>query len=153
MPSSINFGSLRRRVQIHELHDRGVPVEDISSEVGVDVRVVRAYLSRIKPKMLPIAELRDAHWMDDAVCREEDIGLFYPTVQGTKCVELKARAKKLCSGCPVAEKCLRYAESNYEGFGVWGGVDFTNFVYHFDEQTGEIIRKTRGRYGQVKKVS
>lgn len=37
--------------------------------------------------------------------------------------EERARAAKLCTGCPVIVECGEAAEANGERFGVWGGAD------------------------------
>lgn len=34
------------------------------------------------------------------------------------------KAVALCKVCPVADKCLQYAQDNNEQFGIWGGVVF-----------------------------
>lgn len=36
--------------------------------------------------------------------------------------ETQELAKAICSNCPLVEACLRYALSNKEEHGVWGGM-------------------------------
>lgn len=57
-------------------------------------------------------------WQDDALCREVDGDLFFPT-EGR---EHLAEAKRLCAGCPVRTQCLTFALEGNERFGVWGGL-------------------------------
>jgi len=54
-------------------------------------------------------------WMDEAICAQTDPEAFFPE-QGAS----TADAKKVCSGCPVRERCLQYALRNKERFGIWG---------------------------------
>lgn len=56
-------------------------------------------------------------WRKDAACRDEEIGIFFPSFgQSLK------KAKEICNACPVREQCLRYALYTDEEFGVWGGM-------------------------------
>jgi WhiB family redox-sensing transcriptional regulator len=59
----------------------------------------------------------DREWMIDGACTGEPPSLFYPT-QG----HVPARAKDICRGCPVKEKCLDYSIEIRDWEGVWGGV-------------------------------
>lgn len=68
----------------------------------------------------------DLTWMDDAACRTpmpgftraEWVHVFFPERGETHLVTL---AKSVCSLCPVAEECGRFAlETNQRG-GTWGG--------------------------------
>ena len=56
-------------------------------------------------------------WRDEAACAEHDGALWFPERGG-----FTAEAKRICTGCPVREECLEYAETNIIKFGVWGGL-------------------------------
>lgn len=56
-------------------------------------------------------------WQEDALCNQTDPEAFFPEKGGST-----REAKKVCNGCEVAEKCLEYAMSNDERFGIWGGL-------------------------------
>ena len=43
--------------------------------------------------------------------------LFFPERGGSS-----APAKRVCSTCPVKERCAAYAIDNFERHGVWGGL-------------------------------
>lgn len=65
-------------------------------------------------------------WQRQAKCKGALAEAFYPPVR----VETKderdyreARAKKICSNCPVAEQCLAHALANRETHGIWGGLN------------------------------
>lgn len=46
-------------------------------------------------------------------------GLYFSRIEADL-----ARAKQLCSWCPVRERCLKGAVARREPWGVWGGVIF-----------------------------
>jgi len=75
-------------------------------------------------------------WWDDARCRTDAAGLghlfFSEEIQDI------ARAKTICSSCPVIAPCLSGALERREPFGVWGGQLFLN---------GRIlaVKRRRGR--------
>lgn len=56
-------------------------------------------------------------WMAEGVCAQADPEAFFPE-RGHSATD----AKKLCMSCPVRGRCLDYALSNHERFGVWGGL-------------------------------
>ena len=58
-------------------------------------------------------------WRDDALCRGKPTNLFYPE----RSHAIAARAKKVCSSCPVSAECLEESLVNGEMFGIWGGLD------------------------------
>lgn len=33
------------------------------------------------------------------------------------------QAKRICTGCPVQRRCLKYAVENHIGWNIWGGMD------------------------------
>lgn len=55
-------------------------------------------------------------WQSKARCLEVDPEIFFPERGGSS----KA-ARAVCTQCPVAMECLRYALANREQFGIWGG--------------------------------
>jgi WhiB family redox-sensing transcriptional regulator len=58
----------------------------------------------------------DNDWMVTGNCREQPPATFFPN-DGVG-VEV---AKRICSDCPVQERCLEYALENRIDHGVWGG--------------------------------
>ena len=56
-------------------------------------------------------------WMKRAQCRGEDPALFFPSLGGNA-----AKARAICSICPVRPECLAYALADPESAGVWGGI-------------------------------
>ncbi len=62
-----------------------------------------------------------ASWRFAGACRSADPDLFFP-VSGTRRAEKQiARAKAVCSGCPVRLECLEFALSQSHIDGIWGG--------------------------------
>lgn len=61
------------------------------------------------------------HWTDLAACRAVDPDLFFPVSATGPALEQAARAKRVCSGCPVASDCLAWALRAGEPAGIWGG--------------------------------
>jgi WhiB family redox-sensing transcriptional regulator len=57
-------------------------------------------------------------WMQQAWCVGVDDVYFFPA-RGRP--DLEKKAKALCAGCPVRERCLEHALEQGEVFGVWGG--------------------------------
>lgn len=136
MPAPFSIGFLRTRVFIHELHELGFDVNEISQKTGVDRRSVRRYLARKKPQLEnpPVSA-----WAEKAACAGADHKLFFPNKVGLSAVRAKKMAAKICSGCPVRRKCLESALANCEMHGVWAGIDFSKLSYRFDESTGKVV--------------
>jgi WhiB family redox-sensing transcriptional regulator len=66
----------------------------------------------------------DWRWQDSAVCRGEDLAVFFGR-EGESRAERDIReayAKDLCDMCPVRATCLEYAFSKPEKYGVYGGL-------------------------------
>ncbi len=57
------------------------------------------------------------NWQDEANCLGVDPDLFFPE-RGASTRE----AKEICRGCVVRLECLKYALTNGEKFGIWGGL-------------------------------
>ena len=55
-------------------------------------------------------------WMADGNCRLHPPSTFFPS-DGVGV----DRARKICKGCPVGERCLEYALEQRIEHGVWGG--------------------------------
>lgn len=54
-------------------------------------------------------------WMDEALCQEVGLDIFFPETNGES-----LEARKICSLCNVKDECLEYAmQANVVG--VWGG--------------------------------
>jgi WhiB family redox-sensing transcriptional regulator len=51
-----------------------------------------------------------------AQCRGEDPALFFPALGANA-----AKARALCSICPVRLECLAYALADVDTGGIWGG--------------------------------
>ncbi len=56
-------------------------------------------------------------WQTDALCAQTDPEAFFPEKGGST-----RDAKKVCGACNVRARCLEYALSNDERFGIWGGL-------------------------------
>jgi len=70
------------------------------------------------------AELFDT-WQHRGACRGPHSTVFFPPPQFERKQERaarEARAKEICSDCPVVRDCLDYALSIREPHGVWGGL-------------------------------
>jgi WhiB family redox-sensing transcriptional regulator len=56
-------------------------------------------------------------WQADALCAQTDPEAFFPEKGGST-----RDAKKICVSCDVRDRCLEYALSQDERFGIWGGL-------------------------------
>jgi WhiB family transcriptional regulator, redox-sensing transcriptional regulator len=65
------------------------------------------------------AERRD--WWQDAACRTADPDIFFPVSAHGPGQEDIARAKAVCTRCPVCKQCLEFALATHQVHGVWGG--------------------------------
>jgi len=59
-------------------------------------------------------------WFTKAACRGMDANLWHPERGQTG--DLGYKAKQVCAGCEVAEKCLAYAMTTNQDIGIWGGL-------------------------------
>lgn len=67
-------------------------------------------------------------WQLRALCRGNHSHLFFPPSTFERKEERErreARAKAICSVCPVQEACLDYAVEIREPYGIWGGLTET----------------------------
>jgi WhiB family transcriptional regulator, redox-sensing transcriptional regulator len=62
-------------------------------------------------------------WRHLAACATADTQLFFPAGVGSRAAADIARAKSLCSACPVQGPCLEFALRTLQDYGVWGGKD------------------------------
>lgn len=87
----------------------------------IDRGIQRARTAPAPPeRSIPITEHEPiGDWALDALCRDLDVGLFFPAVPGD--IYTTVDAKAICRQCPVRVDCLDYAVRNHERFGVWGG--------------------------------
>ncbi len=64
-------------------------------------------------------------WQLRALCRGNHSHLFFPPSNFERKEERErreARAKAICSVCPVQVECLEYALQIREPYGIWGGL-------------------------------
>ena len=64
-------------------------------------------------------------WMDRASCKNEDLTLFFGA-DGERQPEREvreAKAKRICWGCPVRQRCLEYTLTLGIKHGIFGGLD------------------------------
>jgi len=69
---------------------------------------------------------RSESWMQDAICRQVDPELFFPSYDNPATVShitAARNAKAICSSCPVQLQCLDAALRRNERHGIWGGVN------------------------------
>ena len=63
-------------------------------------------------------------WMDSALCRGVDPELFFPDGVSEAHALTRAKAKAICSWCPVKAECFEFAVSTpWVQYGVWAGLD------------------------------
>ena len=66
-------------------------------------------------------------WQFQAMCRVEDSEIFF-----SELASKVARAKVICSACPVQKQCLDFAISNNIEEGIFGG-------FTFDERKNNVF--------------
>jgi WhiB family transcriptional regulator, redox-sensing transcriptional regulator len=62
-----------------------------------------------------------ASWAAQGACRHADPELFFPVSSAGPAASQVARAKLICTHCPVRPECLEFALDSGQDFGVWGG--------------------------------
>jgi WhiB family transcriptional regulator, redox-sensing transcriptional regulator len=63
-------------------------------------------------------------WQSKAACRGPHTSLFFPPSHFERKDDKEARearAKSICTSCPVRRPCLEYALRIKEPHGIWGG--------------------------------
>lgn len=73
-------------------------------------------------------------WRDRAACRDTDPELFFPISEIGPGARQAARAKAVCAGCPVRQRCLDFALDNGLDHGVFGGTT--------ERERRELIRRS-----------
>ena len=75
-------------------------------------------------RSLPLSHRNNWDWQLEAACRGRDTEAFYhpERERGPSRLRRERAAKKVCSGCPVIENCLRWALTTREPYGIWGGL-------------------------------
>lgn len=65
----------------------------------------------------------NSEWQLHAACRGMDVDIFFllDSARGSAKRAQEARARVICTNCPVQAACLNWAVTNNEPFGVWGG--------------------------------
>jgi WhiB family redox-sensing transcriptional regulator len=77
----------------------------------------------LKPVIVPTdaesqgSKVIDLAWIKYGLCAQTDPEAFFPDNS-----RVGRNAKKVCQGCEVKEKCLKYALDTNQRFGVWGGL-------------------------------
>lgn len=61
----------------------------------------------------------DLSWMSDGLCRQTDPEAFFPEDKKASTIDA---AKLVCVQCDIGARCLAYALTNDEEFGVWGAM-------------------------------
>ena len=61
------------------------------------------------------------NWRSAAACLLADPDLFFPISSAGPAERQITRAKTICGGCAVREKCLEFALSHELSYGIWGG--------------------------------
>ena len=72
---------------------------------------------------LPRADTDPDLWRESAACRHMDPELFFPLSSTGRGAADAQRAKAICAGCPVRQRCLAFALATGQEFGIWGGRD------------------------------
>lgn len=71
------------------------------------------------PRPKPVDGSVDVSWMEDALCREVDGDLFFPTPKAP--VVALTQVRQICASCDVREQCLQFALTTAEPEGIWAG--------------------------------
>ena len=62
------------------------------------------------------------NWREMAGCRDADPDLFFPNGIGMASQVQSDRAKAVCHGCLVVDRCLAFALRSGQDEGIWGGL-------------------------------
>jgi WhiB family redox-sensing transcriptional regulator len=65
----------------------------------------------------------ESRWQRWAACRDTPTELFFAAGPPTSARREEKQAKRVCSACPVRERCLTFAVGHHELYGVWGGLN------------------------------
>lgn len=75
---------------------------------------------------MSIQSTTDEIWQIKAACRGPQSAIFFPPAHFERKDEKEARearAKAICTTCPVRRACLDYAIRIREPHGIWGGLN------------------------------
>ena len=81
---------------------------------------------------VPVTDIWD--WQMRGACRGMDSTLFFhpENERGPARAGREARAKQICSSCPVLARCRAHARAGHGPYGVWGGLS--------EAERAEIVR-------------
>jgi WhiB family transcriptional regulator, redox-sensing transcriptional regulator len=80
---------------------------------------------------------------DHAACRDMDTSGFFADPGERAAVD---RAKLVCDGCSIRERCLEYALASGIGVGVWGGLDAQERLALAHRRNGRGIGRPPGSH-------
>jgi WhiB family transcriptional regulator, redox-sensing transcriptional regulator len=63
----------------------------------------------------------EMNWRSAGACLSADPDLFFPISSAGPAETQITRAKLICAECGVRQKCLDFAMSNAQVYGIWGG--------------------------------
>jgi WhiB family redox-sensing transcriptional regulator len=69
------------------------------------------------PKTGPVND-----WRDLGACLKQDPELFFPVGSDAAALAQVEQARAVCTGCPVAGRCLSWSLTTRQSAGVWGGL-------------------------------
>ncbi|HVF76155.1 MAG TPA: WhiB family transcriptional regulator [Acidimicrobiales bacterium] len=75
---------------------------------------------------MSVQTMTDEVWQVRAACRGPQATVFFPPSSFERKDEKEARearAKEICTSCPVRKPCLEYAIRIKEPHGIWGGLN------------------------------
>ena len=73
-------------------------------------------------------------WQARGLCRGVEPEVFFPVSE-----EDAWRAREICSACNVRERCLAFALTTRERYGVWGGVTEKERIEMFRRGTAQRV--------------
>lgn len=76
----------------------------------------------------------DRGWMVRGLCNDPDIETETFFRDATT-------ARAICAQCPVAHECRTYAYETEEKYGIWGGVDFSDWTQANDPRLREAFKR------------
>lgn len=86
---------------------------------------------------VPAASYDSTAWRELAACRRYDPELFFPIGKAGRARAEIQRAKAVCAGCPVRQRCLAFALDTHQEYGIWGGYD--------EDERRAMLRQRRRR--------
>jgi len=88
---------------------------------------------------LPASVIENYEWQKDGACVGLDQDIFFHPWNDTPRNRMlrEQKAKAICAGCSVRERCLQWSIEVQEPYGVWGGVG--------EDERKAILRRRRIR--------